>query len=61
MKPNIRTRNDKGQYHGYQEHYEHYTFFNDNYILNLRCMAKKDKEIGYFEHHFNKVTTFVIR
>ena len=60
---NIRPANSKGLFHGYQEHY---SFFNDEYFLNIRCMAKNNKKIGYVEDHFNelgkyKKTSFHIR
>jgi len=56
MKQNkdIKTFNDKGEYHGYQEWY-------DNNKPFLRCMAKNSKVVGYSEWYESKQTMFIIR
>ena len=54
MKTDIKTNNNKGQLHGYQEYYH------KNSILT-RFNYKNNKLIGYEEWHYFKETNFYIR
>ena len=54
MKKEIENKNDKGQYHGYQEWY----LSNRIYI---RSTFKNGLEIGYGEWHYDKETIFYIK
>jgi hypothetical protein len=51
----IRNHNNKGQRHGYHEWY-----WNSGEIY-YRTNYKNNLEIGYEEHHDNKITKFYIR
>jgi hypothetical protein len=55
MKQVIRNKNDKGQYHGYQEWY-----FNGKIIAH-RYIVRNGQNIGYSEWHGFKKTNFYIR
>ena len=51
---NIKSKNSKDQFHGYQEWYWKDTiYFKSNYI--------NGKRIGYTENHYINKTTFYIR
>jgi hypothetical protein len=56
FKQDIEPKNDKGEWHGYQEWY---TYINT--ILTLRGMYKNDIDLGYQERHWVEATIFVIR
>lgn len=57
MKENkdIRTKNKKGQLHGYQEWY-----FDGDGKLWIRANGKNEKPIGYWESHLFNHTKFYI-
>jgi hypothetical protein len=50
----IESRNDKGDYHGYQQWY-------DKGMLTLRGTMKNNLEVGYEEFHIAYQTSFFIR
>ena len=56
MKPltEIKTKNAKRQYHGYQEAKIYDTFV-------YRYKAKNGLEVGYDERHGSRITNFFIR
>ena len=54
MKKNIENKNDKGQYHGYQQEYW------DN-IITYRTNFKNDRPVGYSERHIFFLTEYYIR
>jgi hypothetical protein len=55
MKKDIENRNDKGQYHGYQEWYKW------NNVIFLRANWKNHNPIGYYENHTFEQTNFYIK
>ena len=57
MNKDIENRNDKGQYHGYQEWY----IGDGNNDLIVRANWKNNNAIGYHEHHMFEQTTFYIK
>ena len=54
MKKDIENRNDKGQYHGYQEWY-------GNNELWHRGKYKNGQAVGYYENHTFEQTNFYIK
>ena len=54
MNKDIINKNDKGQYHGYQQEYW-------GNIITYRGYYKNNRIIGYFEYHMFEQTTFYIR
>ena len=54
MKKEIINKNQKGQYHGYQEGY-HLTY------ISYRYKTKNNKRVGYCEWHGMKETIFRIK
>jgi len=53
MKKEINTKNDKGEWHGYQKWYW------DNKLM-YRCNFKNGRLIGYSERHGSKQTRYNI-
>lgn len=53
-KKNIESKNNKGQYHGYQEWYEHSKLY-------CRTNTKNGLAIDYNEYHDMKITRFFIK
>jgi len=56
MNKNIINKNNKGEYHGYNEIY---SYFNNR--LWIRATYKNNNRIGYAEWHWGKETNFYIR
>ena len=54
FKEDIDNKNDKGEWHGYNEWY-----FNDSYMV--RANFKNNDKIGYAESHYYKHTRYYIR
>jgi len=55
MKKDITNKNNKNQYHGYQE------FYLSNDKIECRVNYKNGQEIGYEEWHLFKRTNYYIR
>lgn len=61
FKEDIDNKNDKFEWHGYNEWY-----FNDTYLVRndtylVRANFKNNNKIGYAESHYYKHTSYYIR